>query len=119
MLYLFPHKWGFPQIVINCLLVERQSKVNFTLNKTNFESTQKPPAIKFLLSLVLLGAIRLVIWNIPFGQLILCPCSILGICFHKMRHGLMTVSLGGTFSYLEIFMSGSGLAYSFYPDKFG
>lgn len=61
--------------------------------------------------LVLAGIVTIIVWQFPFGHLILYPFSLLGTWFHEMGHGLTALLLGGRFDYLEIFSNGSGLAY--------
>jgi hypothetical protein len=52
----------------------------------------------------------IVLWQIPGGDYILYPFSILATWFHEMGHGLMALLLGGEFQQLRIFSDGSGLA---------
>ena len=59
----------------------------------------------------IVGAIATVIlWQIPWGNYILYPFSILATWFHEMGHGLTAILMGGDFRKLEIFANGSGLA---------
>ena len=51
-----------------------------------------------------------VLWQVPAGDYILYPFSILATWFHEMGHGLMALLLGGNFRQLEIFANGSGVA---------
>jgi Peptidase M50B-like len=51
-----------------------------------------------------------VLWQIPGGDYILYPFTILATWFHEMAHGLMALLLGGNFQELQIFSSGSGFA---------
>ena len=66
---------------------------------------------KGFLYLLLAGIITVVLWNIPYGDYVLYPFSILGTWFHEMGHGLMAILMGGKFIKLEIFSNGSGVAY--------
>ncbi len=52
-----------------------------------------------------------VIWNVPYGMLVLYPFTILGTWFHEMAHGIAAIILGGTFHRLELYANGSGVAY--------
>lgn len=52
-----------------------------------------------------------VLWQLPEGNYILYPFTILATWFHEMGHGLMALMLGGQFQRLEIFGNGSGVAY--------
>lgn len=65
---------------------------------------------KKVIVLVILAISIVIIMNIPFGNLILYPFTILGTWFHEMGHGLTAMMLGGDFYKLEIFPNGSGLA---------
>ncbi len=58
----------------------------------------------------LVAALTVVLWQFPFGALILYPFSILGTWFHEMGHGLTALMLGGEFRSLQVFSNGSGLA---------
>ena len=51
-----------------------------------------------------------VLWQIPYGDYILYPFTILATWFHEMGHGLAAIFLGGNFQQLEIFPNGSGVA---------
>ena len=61
--------------------------------------------------LVAAAIITAIIWQIPIGNYILYPFSILATWFHEMGHGLMALILGGQFQKLEIFANGSGVAH--------
>ncbi len=50
------------------------------------------------------------LWQVPGGDYILYPFTILATWFHEMAHGLMALLLGGDFQKLEIFGNGSGVA---------
>lgn len=64
------------------------------------------------IKIILIFAITtVIIWQIPFGNYILYPFTILGTWFHEMGHGLSALALGGSFHKLEIFADGSGVAY--------
>ncbi|MBD2214968.1 M50 family metallopeptidase [Nostoc linckia FACHB-104] len=51
-----------------------------------------------------------VLWQVPAGDYILYPFTILATWFHEMAHGLMALILGGQFDKLQIFGNGSGIA---------
>ncbi|MBD2137223.1 M50 family metallopeptidase [Anabaena sp. FACHB-1237] len=61
--------------------------------------------------LIVAAIATVVLWQIPFGNYILYPFTILATWFHEMGHGLMALILGGHFHKLEIFSNGSGLAH--------
>jgi Peptidase M50B-like len=50
------------------------------------------------------------LWQVPGGDYILYPFTILATWFHEIAHGLMALLLGGDFQKLEIFGNGSGVA---------
>ncbi|MBW4597728.1 MAG: M50 family metallopeptidase [Brasilonema angustatum HA4187-MV1] len=57
----------------------------------------------------------IVLWQVPGGNYILYPFTILATWFHEMGHGLMALLLGGQFQQLEIFSNGSGVAFHSLP----
>ncbi|MGO8879891.1 MAG: M50 family metallopeptidase [Desulfomonilaceae bacterium] len=61
----------------------------------------------------LIGAaiVTIAVWQVPGGNYILYPFTILATWFHEMTHGLMALLLGGKFEKLIIFPNGSGIAY--------
>ncbi len=52
----------------------------------------------------------ILLWQVPGGDYILYPFTILATWFHEMGHGLTALVLGGQFQKLEIFGNGSGVA---------
>ncbi len=52
-----------------------------------------------------------ILWQIPVGNYILYPFSILATWFHEMGHGIAAMLLGGNFQKLLLYPNGSGLAY--------
>ncbi|MGJ5673378.1 MAG: M50 family metallopeptidase [Nostochopsis sp.] len=56
----------------------------------------------------------IILWQVPAGEYILYPFTILATWFHEMSHGLMALVLGGNFQQLMIFSNGSGVAYYSY-----
>ncbi|MBE9198698.1 MULTISPECIES: M50 family metallopeptidase [unclassified Nodularia (in: cyanobacteria)] len=71
-----------------------------------------PPAVESMgLTWLIAAAIAtILLWQIPGGDYILYPFSILATWFHEMGHGLMALLLGGRFHQLQIFSNGSGVA---------
>lgn len=51
------------------------------------------------------------LWQVPAGNYILYPFTILATWFHEMGHGLAALLLGGWFEKLMIFPNGSGVAF--------
>ncbi len=70
-----------------------------------------------ILSFILASIVLVLIWRTYYGYYILYPFTILGTWFHEMGHGIMSMIVGGTFTKLEIFNNGSGLAYSSYLES--
>ncbi len=66
---------------------------------------------KDLKIILILALITFIIWQLPYGKLILYPFTILGTWFHEMGHGMTALILGGSFHKLELFADGSGIAY--------
>jgi hypothetical protein len=81
----------------------------------NFEpllTKEAPPTVERMgLTWLLAAAIAtIVLWQVPAGDYILYPFTILATWFHEMGHGLMALLLGGQFRQLQIFGNGSGVA---------
>ena len=53
----------------------------------------------------------ILLWQVPGGNYILYPFTILATWFHEMGHGLAALLLGGQFEQLQIFPNGSGVAF--------
>ncbi len=69
------------------------------------------PSDRMELTWLIAAAIAtIVLWQLPAGDYILYPFTILATWFHEMSHGLMALLLGGQFRKLEIFGDGSGVA---------
>lgn len=60
--------------------------------------------------LIAAAVVTAVLWQIPRGDYILYPFTILATWFHEMAHGLMALVLGGNFDHLQINGDGSGVA---------
>ncbi|NEQ19088.1 MAG: M50 family metallopeptidase [Microcoleus sp. SIO2G3] len=73
---------------------------------------EAPPAVDRMgLTWLIAAAIAtIILWQLPAGNYILYPFTILATWFHEMGHGLMALLLGGQFRKLEIFGNGSGVA---------
>lgn len=52
-----------------------------------------------------------VLWQVPYGEYLLYPFTILATWFHEVGHGVTAVVLGGRFETLEMFANGSGVAH--------
>jgi hypothetical protein len=73
---------------------------------------EAPPAVERmgLTWLITAAVATIILWQIPGGDYILYPFTILATWFHEMGHGLMALLLGGQFHKLQIFSNGSGVA---------
>jgi hypothetical protein len=56
------------------------------------------------------GAVTVLLWQVPGGNYVLYPFTILATWFHEMAHGLAALVLGGRFNQLLVFPDGSGVA---------
>jgi hypothetical protein len=81
---------------------------------------QAPPTVERmgLTWLIAAAVITAVLWQIPGGDYILYPFTILATWFHEIAHGLMAMLLGGQFRELQIFSNGSGVAFYAVPVPF-
>ena len=61
-------------------------------------------------ALILALLASLLLWNLPFGGLVLYPFKLLATWMHEMSHGIVMILSGAGFEYLEIFRDTSGLA---------
>lgn len=68
---------------------------------------ERHQAIRWLL---VSAVLTVFLWQIPFGNYLLYPFTILSTWFHEMGHGLSALVLGGRFHQLLIFANGSGIA---------
>jgi hypothetical protein len=71
---------------------------------------QPSPGDRGLKWLIVAAIATVVLWQLPFGNYLLYPFTILATWFHEMGHGLTALLLGGSFKYLMVFSNGSGLA---------
>ncbi|MDZ8051147.1 MAG: M50 family metallopeptidase [Aulosira sp. ZfuVER01] len=78
----------------------------------NLLPQEAPPEVERMgLTWLIAAAIAtIVLWQVPGGDYILYPFTILATWFHEMGHGLMALILGGQFQKLQIFGNGSGVA---------
>lgn len=54
----------------------------------------------------------LLLWNLPFGGLVLYPFKLLATWFHEMSHGLLMLLTGAGLDRVEIYRDTSGLAFA-------
>ncbi len=76
------------------------------LKKNTLSDNNKNKSVLWLLGFAI-GTI--VLWQVPGGNFILYPFTILGTWFHEMGHGITAIFLGGDFLRLELYPDGSGL----------
>lgn len=56
----------------------------------------------------------LILWNLPFGGLVLYPFKILATWLHEMSHGLVMIVTGAELERVVIYRDTSGLSYAVY-----
>lgn len=61
--------------------------------------------------LVIAAIATAILWQVPFGNYLLYPFTILATWFHEMGHGLTALLLGGDFQKLVLLPNGSGIAF--------
>jgi len=70
------------------------------------------PAQRNERALVLALVAALLLWNLPFGGLVLFPFKLLATWLHEMSHGVTMLATGAGFSHLEIYRDTSGIAFA-------
>ncbi len=65
-------------------------------------------------ALVIALLASLVLWNLPFGGLVLYPFKLLATWMHELSHGLVMLAVGAGFDHLEIYRDTSGMAFARY-----
>ncbi len=63
-------------------------------------------------ALILALIASLLLWNLPFGGLVLYPFKLLATWLHEMSHGVVMILSGAGFSHLRIFRDTSGIAFA-------
>lgn len=79
-------------------------------DETSFESLPRPDHQVGVRWLIAAAIATIVLWQMPLGDYLLYPFSILATWFHEMGHGLTAMLLGGDFRQLLLFPNGSGIA---------
>lgn len=70
------------------------------------------PALNPRWALIIAAGVLVIIRSlVPYGDQILYPFTLFATWIHEMGHGITGLMLGGTFTKLEIFLNGSGLAH--------
>ncbi len=83
----------------------------FTQTEPSLTPTPRKVRQTGLFWLIVAAVVTVALWQVPGGNYVLYPCTILATWFHEMAHGLMALVLGGSFTKLLIFSDGSGVAY--------
>jgi hypothetical protein len=63
------------------------------------------------LALALLAS--LLLWNLPFGGVLLYPFKLFATWLHELSHGLAMIATGAGFDHIVIYRDTSGLAYAY------
>ncbi len=63
-------------------------------------------------ALILALLASLLLWNLPFGGLLLYPFKLLATWLHELSHGAVMLLSGAGFKYLQIFEDTSGIAHA-------
>ncbi|MEM8806062.1 MAG: M50 family metallopeptidase [Cyanobacteria bacterium P01_G01_bin.38] len=82
---------------------------NFLPDFSSDETAAQRDRIRWL---VIAAVLTVVLWQVPFGNYILYPFTILATWFHEMGHGLTAMVLGANFDKLVLYPNGSGVAQS-------
>lgn len=86
----------------------KESGTNFEWLKNQAPSNVERMGLTWLIAAAVASSL---LWQVPSGDYILYPFTILATWFHEMGHGLAALLLGGQFQQLQIFSNGSGVAY--------
>lgn len=73
-------------------------------------STHSRQSRMAFIGLIVAALCTIVLWQVPWGNYILYPFTILATWFHEMAHGLSAMLLGGIFQELKLLPNGSGVA---------
>lgn len=57
--------------------------------------------------------VSLLLWNLPFGGVLLYPFKLLATWLHELSHGLAMILTGAGFDHIIIYRDTSGLAYAY------
>jgi Peptidase M50B-like len=94
------------------IMRDLRKEIEELFNNKNVENNTTQAVIERMeLSWLIIAAIfTAVLWQVPGGDYILYPFTILATWFHEMAHGLMAIILGGNFHHLQINSDASGVA---------
>jgi hypothetical protein len=56
--------------------------------------------------------VSLLLWQLPFGGVVLYPFKLLATWMHETSHALVMLASGAGFDHMEVYRDGSGLAYA-------
>jgi hypothetical protein len=63
-------------------------------------------------ALVIALLASLLLWNLPFGGIVLYPFKVFATWWHELSHGLVMLVTGAGFDRMEVYQDTSGFAYS-------
>jgi hypothetical protein len=72
----------------------------------------RAPARHEIRTLAIALLASLLLWNLPFGGVVLYPFKLLATWLHELSHGVMMIVTGAGFDHVDIFRDTSGLAYA-------
>jgi hypothetical protein len=70
------------------------------------------PSAPELRALGLALVVSLVLWQLPFGGIVLYPFKLLATWMHETSHALVMIITGAGFDHMDVYRDGSGLAYA-------
>ena len=94
-------------------LLGARKKASVTPAKWGLKPARKVGKSESYLALIAVGTV--VLWQLPLGQTVLYPFTLLATWFHEMGHGVASMLLGARFDELVLFADGSGYAQSAWP----
>ena len=68
------------------------------------------PAQNHKIWLGIAALLTIILWQVPGGNYVLYPFTLLATWFHEMSHGITALLLGGSFKQLALYANGSGVA---------
>ena len=83
------------------------SRTQFNSSLSSANPRQKRSALVWL---IIAALVTVALWQVPWGNYILYPFTILATWFHEMAHGLTAMLLGADFQQLQLYPNGSGVA---------
>jgi peptidase M50B-like protein len=78
--------------------------------QSSLRSTSLRPESRTRKFLLVSAAVTLVLYVVPYGQVLARPLLLLSTLAHEMGHGLTALLLGGRFQRLEMWVTGAGVS---------